>query len=543
MIYMLTQLVKYLLILFFGIYTLNGFLLLKRDLSPERAIRLYRNQTACMFAFHLAAHVAIFAVQQELRLWFLYAAEVALILVVFLIYRVIYRYAERLIINHMCMLMLFGFTVLARLDFSQALRQVEIAGIAVVISIFVPQLVVKMTFLKKFTWVYAVIGILALAAVLVISRTTYGAHITFSVAGITFQPSEFIKLIFVFYVACMFNASTSFKQILITTVVAALHVGILVLSTDLGAALIFFVVYIIMLYVATRKGIYLAAGLGIGAGAGLAASRLFSHVRTRIDAWRNPFANYQGGGYQVAQAMFAIGTGGWLGSGLGQGMPKTIPLAESDFIFATISEEFGGIIAICLILVCLSCFVIIINVAMSIRDSFYKLIAIGFACVYGIQVFLNIGGVIKCIPSTGLTLPFVSYGGSSIFCTIIMFAIIQGLYIIRSKEGESHGVRVGQKKEPLAGANAHRIEGSRPEERRSAQSVRRTQPDTAGQRADRVAKPVSGSSDRMAQRGAGGRNRLEDPARRQQTQQPQRRRPERPGRQNRQRREYDEERW
>ena len=449
MVHILSQVIKYLLILFFAIYTVNGFLLLRRDLMPERAIRLYRRQTGCMFAFHLFAHIGIFIAQRELKLWLLYVAEVALVLVIFLVYRVIYRYAEQLIVNHMCMLMLFGFTVLARLNLSLALRQVEIAGIAVVISIFVPQLIVKLQFLKKFTWVYAVVGILALGAVLVYSRATYGAHITFTLAGITFQPSEFIKLIFVFYVACMFYASTSFKQVVITTVVAILHVGILVLSTDLGAALIFFVTYILMLYMATRKGIYLVAGVGIGAGAAFVASKLFSHVRTRIDAWKNPFANYSGGGYQVAQAMFAIGTGGWFGSGIMQGLPDTIPKAESDFVFAVIAEEFGGIIAICVILVCLSCFIIIMNVAMSIQDFFYKLIAVGFGCVYGIQVFLNIGGVIKCIPSTGLTLPFVSYGGSSIFCTILMFAIIQGLYIIRRKEGDSHGQAVGTQKQTI----------------------------------------------------------------------------------------------
>ena len=127
----------------------------------------------------------------------------------------------------------------------------------------------------------------------------------------------------------------------------------------------------------------------------------------------------------------------------------SVHIRRGDYLKPGIAEEFGGIIAICVILVCLSCFIIIMNVAMSIQDFFYKLIAVGFGCVYGIQVFLNIGGVIKCIPSTGLTLPFVSYGGSSIFCTILMFAIIQGLYIIRRKEGDSHGQAVGTQKQTI----------------------------------------------------------------------------------------------
>ena len=177
----------------------------------------------------------------------------------------------------------------------------------------------------------------------------------------------------------------------------------------------------------------------MGCLAALAGSKLFSHVRVRIEAWKDPFASIHGGGWQVAQALFAIGTGGWFGMGLYQGMPDKIPLGSSDFVFASISEELGGAFAVCIVLVCFSCFLMFLNIAMQIKDQFYKLIALGLGCVYGVQVFLNVGGVIKFIPSTGLTLPLVSYGGSSILCTIIMFAIIQGLYIMRQdEEGESN---------------------------------------------------------------------------------------------------------
>ncbi|MGN1157801.1 MAG: FtsW/RodA/SpoVE family cell cycle protein, partial [Agathobacter sp.] len=141
------------------------------------------------------------------------------------------------------------------------------------------------------------------------------------------------------------------------------------------------------------------------------------------------------GGYQITQSMFAIGTGGWTGMGLFQGMPEKIPVRESDFVFSAISEEMGGIFALCIILVCFSCYIMTLNIAMQIKDMFYKLIALGLGTVYGVQVFLCIGGVIKFIPSTGVTLPFVSSGGSSLLCTIIMFAIIQGLYILRQDEG------------------------------------------------------------------------------------------------------------
>ena len=123
--------------------------------------------------------------------------------------------------------------------------------------------------------------------------------------------------------------------------------------------------------------------------------------------------------------------------GLCQGMPDTIPVAESDFIFAALCEEMGIFYALCLILICLSCYIMFLNVAMKFRNVFYKLVALGLGTCYIAQTFLNIGGVIKFIPSTGVTLPLISYGGSSLISTMIMFAIVQGLYLLREDEEKS----------------------------------------------------------------------------------------------------------
>ena len=166
------------------------------------------------------------------------------------------------------------------------------------------------------------------------------------------------------------------------------------------------------------------------------AYKLFNHVRVRVIAWRDPLSVIDREGYQICQSLFAIGTGGWFGMGLFQGMPDKIPVVESDFVFSAIAEEMGGVFAMCLILVCASCYLMFLNIAMQIKDQFYKLIALGLGTVYGFQVFLTIGGVTKFIPSTGVTLPLVSYGGSSLISTLIMFAIIQGLYILREDEEE-----------------------------------------------------------------------------------------------------------
>ena len=161
-----------------------------------------------------------------------------------------------------------------------------------------------------------------------------------------------------------------------------------------------------------------------------------SHIRVRVRAWQNPLAYIDKEGYQISQSLFAIGTGGWFGMGLCQGSPEKIPVVKNDFIFSAICEELGGIFAICLILVCMSFFLMIVNIALKIKKPFYKLIALGLGTEYAFQVFLTIGGATKFIPMTGVTLPLVSYGGSSVACTVLMLAIIQGLYILREDEDE-----------------------------------------------------------------------------------------------------------
>ena len=153
----------------------------------------------------------------------------------------------------------------------------------------------------------------------------------------------------------------------------------------------------------------------------------FSHVRTRVFAWLKPLEDIENKGYQICQSLFGIGTGGWFGMGIGQGIPSKIPVVEKDFVFSAIVEEQGAIVGICLILLCFSTFWMLLRLAIGMKDEFYKLVSLGLATIYATQVFLTIGGAIKLIPSTGVTLPLVSYGGSSMVSTLILFGIIQGL--------------------------------------------------------------------------------------------------------------------
>ena len=371
---------------------------------------------------------------KDMKMLYFYAAQVVLFLVTLIVYGTVYKNASRLIINNMCYLLMVGFVILTRLDFDMAIRQFAIAVAAVCISLIIPAFILRVRVVDKWGKFLGIFGFLMIASVFVFGKSMYGATNWISIGGFSLQPSELAKIVFVFFVAAMLARDTSFRQIVITTAAAAGYVLVLVIEKDLGAAVIFFITYLVMLYVATRQFRYMALGLAAGSGAAVVAYKLFAHVRTRVIAWKDPWGNYNDAGYQIAQSLFAIGTGGWFGMGLFKGKPNTIPVVVSDFVFSAISEEMGALFAICLILVYFSCFLMFINISLQLVKPFYKLVAMGLSTAYGIQLFLCIGGVIKLIPHTGVTMPLISYGGSSVLSTIIIFAVIQGLYLLRQRE-------------------------------------------------------------------------------------------------------------
>ena len=436
MVNIIVQLSKYVMILLIIMYTFLCFSIFGYQ-DPDRKRYLLRRQNILMFLMHAIAFAVMYLQTDDIKMLAFYLMQVVLFGATILLYTNIYPRVSRLVVHNMCMLLCIGMIMLTRLSYSNAVKQFVIAAGGVAISLVVPVVIRKVKKLSEWRKVYAIIGIVSLALVIVIGSVSYGAKLGFQVAGINVQPSELVKIVFVFFVASSFKQSMAFKDIVVTTALAAFHVLILVASKDLGAALIIFVVYLVMLYVATRQPLYVLAGLGAGSVASVGAYYLFNHVRNRVVAWKDPIASYSGSGYQVAQSLFAIGTGSWFGMGLFQGQPDTIPVASSDFIFSAICEEMGLIFGLCMTLVCVSCYVMFLNIAMQLRNMFYKLVALGLGTCYIFQVFLNIGGVTKFIPSTGVTLPLVSYGGSSILSTLIMFAIIQGLYILREDEEEN----------------------------------------------------------------------------------------------------------
>ncbi len=431
MINLIVELSKFTLLTLMVCYTLHCLYLVRLQSRAQEDIST-GTERVLLFAIDSIAFMVLYLKTGDQMIILLYLGMMALFTILMALYHILYPLASMLLLNNTCMFLSIGFIMLARLDLESAWKQFVIAAATSALCMAVPVIIRRMRFLKKLTWVYGGAGVILLAAVLVLAQTSFGAKLTLMGA----QPSEAIKITFVFFMASLLWRRVSMKKVLFATGVAALHVGILVLSRDLGSALIYFVVYLVMIYTTTRKVLYLGAGIGGGAAASVAAYHIFGHVQERVSAWRDPMAVYENEGYQIVQSLFAIGTGGWFGMGLCQGSPEIIPIVKNDFIFSAICEEMGVIFAICLILLCLCFFMMILNIALQIRSPFYKLIALGIGTLYATQVFLTIGGAMKFIPLTGVTLPLVSYGGSSLVSSLLMLSIIQGLYIFREDEDE-----------------------------------------------------------------------------------------------------------
>ncbi len=434
MISYVTTLSKYFIVCFMALYTLECFLVFRyKDEKSRKGV--YTRQILLIVLVHFACFLSICLKSGNFETLIFYAVFQVFLLIVLEVYPMIYPKCNRLLINNGCMLISVGLIMLVRLNFSAAVKQLSIFAFSAVLAGFIPFLMKKLKGLPNVPYIYAGIGIVSLALVYFLGFLTNGSKLSVSIFGISFMPSEFVKLLFVFFVAGSLYADSSFKNLVITTIIAALQVLILAASNDLGAALLFFLIYVLMVFAATRNYIYLGIGVFTGCGIAIAAYNIFRHVRVRVSAFIDPFSVIDNEGYQITQSLFAISSGSWFGRGFYNGTPDSIPYVETDFIFSAICQEMGIIFAICVILICLSLFLMYINIALSFKDKFYKLTALGLGSVFILQVFLTVGGGTRFIPLTGVTLPLVSHGGSSVMATVISIAVIQGMYVTKDSIG------------------------------------------------------------------------------------------------------------
>lgn len=426
--FLLSEMTKYIAILASAFFALDGCLCFVRR-TNEKCKGCYIRQIIFIFVVQFMCYCTMCFKTKSAKYVLLFGVVQILLISILTITPMIYEQINRLLLNNMCFLLGIGFIIMSRLSFSKAVRQIIIASIGYLIALIIPIIISRMKFLNKCWLLYGALGLGLLGVVFVLGEITNGSKISFSIKGITFQPSEFVKIIFVFFLASFLFEKINTFRITVATTIAGAYILILAASKDLGAALIFAVTYVLVLFVAANSYIYLFTGLLCGAVGSVIAYFAFSHIRYRVIAWLDPFSYIEGSGYQIAQSVFAISSGGLFGTGLFNGNPKAIPYVEGDMIFSAICEEMGIIFGIILILICYLSFFMMIQIGTHTKEQFHKLVCTGLSVAYMIQIFLTVGGGIKLIPLTGVTLPFVSYGGSSVMATIFVFFIVQGIYL------------------------------------------------------------------------------------------------------------------
>jgi cell division protein FtsW (lipid II flippase) len=433
-----------------------------RSLGIARVIPRNRNIEALLLLFALGVNAFEIAQIQLSVLevinsdFMTYWAPIAVAaFVIHLILRFKAKNADSLILPLAVLLNGLGVAMIYRLDLAKiadgatdlfAFKQVIWTVVAIAAAAAVVLYVPNHLFLRKYVYVSGAIGLglLILPVVPFIGRRINGASLWIGIGNFTFQPGELAKIALTIFFAGYLvqrkdSLSVTGRKIIGVQLPRARELGpilvfwlasiiVLVLEKDLGTSLLFFGLFLVMIYTATGRAIYVAVGLGMFIVSGLLVAQLGGYVQGRIDSWLNPFDNAHydavGGSYQLVQGLFGLAHGGLTGTGLGGGIPQLVPLAESDFIVTSIGEELGliglfAVFAVYILFVARG-----IRIAVNHTDDFSRLLAVGLSFVIALQCFIVIGGVTRVVPLTGLTTPLLAAGGSSLLANWIIIGLL-----------------------------------------------------------------------------------------------------------------------
>jgi cell division protein FtsW (lipid II flippase) len=384
------------------------------------------------------------------------AVPIVIGLVTHLVIRKVARYADPLLLPIVVLLNGLGLVMIHRLDMglkqslgdqfegAQAPTQVVWTAIGVALFILLIVFVRDHRILQRYAYTLALIGVfvLLLPAVLPARYSEVnGARIWIRVAGFSIQPGEFAKILLTVFGASYlvskrdvlalagrrflgidFPRGRDFGPLLLAWLFC---IGVLVRGHDLGTSLLFFGLFVVLLYVATERVSWVIVGVLMFVVGSYLAYKLFGTVQTRVGVWLHPFASvHDADGYQLRQSLFGLGTGGIFGAGLGNGHPELVPLPATDFIISSFGEE-TGLVGLAGLLVIYAVFVSRgLAAGLAVRDAFGKLLACGLSFLMALQLFVVVAGVTRLLPETGLTTPFLSYGGSSLLGSWIMLALL-----------------------------------------------------------------------------------------------------------------------
>lgn len=345
---------------------------------------------------------------------------------------VLCRMGDKFLFLIASMLVTMGTVMLCRINIEFGAKQILWIGLGAFVFFFAYIVYYKIKFWDKLWLLYALFSTALFLGTLIFGQRVNGSKNWIEFAGFGFQPSEIIKIAYVMFLGCYYSGSRT-KDLFnihpryVTAFFTYLFIIFLVLQRDWGTILVLFSIYIFILYVYEDNRRFVLFNIGSATIVALLGYMFLHHIQVRVNVWRDPWSDISNTGYQIAQSLFAIASGGYFGKGIGNGSPSYIPEVHTDFIYSAICEEmgvFGGAaIIILFFLLAYRCFKITIKA----KNAYNKSVALGITLMFALQTFIIIGGVTKFIPLTGITVPFVSYGGSSIVVSFLSLGIIQAI--------------------------------------------------------------------------------------------------------------------
>ncbi len=407
----------------------------------------YKRPRNLLMLFELMALLLLFVYDRENIDKFTMISAVSLIFIIYISNFILLRIStgDNYIFLIVTMLISIGVIMIYRIDSTLGMKQVIWAGMGVIIFFTTYLSVKRIKGWENWAKIYAILSIILFVATLLLGTRKKGSINWIQLGKFSFQPTEIIKILTIFIISAYYTNYEKYKKKKYGSyyLMGIIYVFIvfLFLQKDLGAVLIFYAIFLALQFIYEENRKLLWCNMLFFIISGVAGFFLFDHVRIRFEIWVDPWKYIDNKGYQITQSLFAIATGGFFGTGIGLGHPDFIPEVHTDFIFAAICEEMGiftgiGIIMLFLILVYRG-----FKIAINQRNKFFRIVALGISILFGIQSFIIFGGVLNMIPLTGITIPFVSYGGSSMVSSFIALGILQ----VASEELDVEEKRYGER--------------------------------------------------------------------------------------------------